>query len=57
MDKVRIRKHVGNELENFADVLNLKPIQLLHLILEDWIVKNKISQVTSSDEKYLQTIQ
>lgn len=45
MDKVRVRKHVGIELENLAQTLNLKPVQLLHLILEDWLVKNRLNEL------------
>ncbi len=45
MDKVRIRKSVGDDIELIAKTLNVKPIQLLHTILESWIVDRKIDVI------------
>jgi len=45
MDKIRIRKSVGDDIEVIAKTLDVKPIQLLHTILESWIVDRKIDAI------------
>lgn len=41
MDKVRLRKTVKGDLESIATELNKPVIELLHVILENWVVDYK----------------
>lgn len=45
MDKVRLRKTVKGDLESIAVELNKPVIELLHVILESWVVNYKTQTI------------
>ena len=45
MEKVRLRKTVRGDLENIASELNKPVIELLHVILENWVIDYKIQTI------------
>ncbi|MEO1431482.1 MAG: hypothetical protein AAFV71_20975 [Cyanobacteria bacterium J06633_8] len=45
MEKVRLRKTVRGDLENIASELNKPVVELLHVILENWVIDYKIQTI------------
>ncbi|MEM7557158.1 MAG: hypothetical protein AAF378_24340 [Cyanobacteria bacterium P01_A01_bin.84] len=45
MDKVRLRKTVKGDLESIATELNKPVIELLHVILESWVIDYKTQTI------------
>ena len=45
MDKVRLRKTVKGDLQTIANELDKPVIELLHVILENWVIDYKIQTI------------
>ena len=45
MNKIRIRKNIGCNIETIAVALDVKPIELVHIILESWVIDRKLNEL------------